>query len=79
MKSFVIKGTICFSSSSKEIAVHENGYAICVDGVSMGVFSEIPRAYAHLPVLDYTGSLVVPGLVVLTAEQWVVVRQRCWK
>lgn len=63
MKSFVIKGTICFSSSSKEIAVHENGYAICVDGVSMGVFSEIPRAYAHLPVLDYTGSLVVPGLV----------------
>ena len=63
MKSFVIKGTICYSSSSKEIAVHENGYAICVDGVSMGVFSEIPRAYAHLPVLDYTGSLVVPGLV----------------
>lgn len=63
MKSFVIKGTICYSSSSKEIAVHENGYAICVEGVSMGVFSEIPREFAHLPVLDYTGSLVVPGLV----------------
>ena len=63
MRSFIIKGTICYSRSSKELAVQEDGFVICVDGVSMGVFSQIPAEYLHLPVLDHTGSLVIPGLV----------------
>ena len=63
MKSFILKGTICHSASPKTLAVQENGYAVCVDGVSQGVFADIPEEFAHLPVLDYTGSLIVPGLV----------------
>ena len=42
MRSFIIKGTICYSLSPKELAVHPNGYAVCVDGVSMGVVAHIP-------------------------------------
>lgn len=63
MNTFILKGTICYSINPKELAVHEDSYAVCVDGVSMGVFPEIPAEYAHLPVLDYTGSLIVPGMV----------------
>lgn len=63
MKSFILKGTICYSVSPQELAVQEDGYAVCVDGVSQGVFAEIPEEFAHLPVLDHTGSLIVPGLV----------------
>ena len=63
MRSFIIKGTICYSLSPKELAVHPDGYAVCVDGVSMGVFAHIPGEYQHLPVLDYGDHLVIPGLV----------------
>ena len=63
MKSFILKGAICYSVSPKELAVHENSYAICVNGVSVGVFPEIPAEYRHLPVQDYSGSLIVPGMV----------------
>ncbi|MBO7184664.1 MAG: amidohydrolase family protein [Oscillospiraceae bacterium] len=63
MRSFIIKGTICYSLSPKELAVHPNGYAVCVDGVSMGVFAHIPGEYQHLPALDYGDHLVIPGLV----------------
>lgn len=63
MKSFVIKGTICYSRSTRELAVHENSYAVCVDGLSQGVFSELPPEFSHLPVLDYGDALIVPGMV----------------
>lgn len=63
MNAFILKGTICYSASPKELAVFENSYAICVDGVSAGVFSEVPGEFAHLPVLDYGDRLIVPGLV----------------
>ena len=63
MRSFILKGTICYSTSPTELAVFENSYAICVDGVSKGVFEEIPVEYAALPVLDYGDRLIVPGMV----------------
>lgn len=63
MKSFILKGTFCYSVSPSELAVQEDGYAVCVEGVSQGVFPEIPASFAALPVLDYTGSLIVPGMV----------------
>lgn len=63
MKSFILKGTVCYSRSAAELAVFENGYAVCVEGLSRGVFGEIPAEYAHLPVLDYGQRLIVPGMV----------------
>lgn len=63
MRSFILKGTVCYSVSPKELAVYENSYVICVDGVSKGVFEHIPPEYTPLPVLDYGGNLIVPGMV----------------
>ena len=44
MLNYVIKGNICFSKTSKELSVIENGYAVCENGRSAGVYQALPRA-----------------------------------
>ena len=61
--SFVIKGNICQTTSIKELDLHENAYAVCVNGVSRGIFDALPEEYASLPLYDYGDSLIFPGMV----------------
>ena len=63
MHSFVLKGNICQTKTPQAIDLWEGGYAVCVDGVSMGVFSELPEAYRDLPLYDYGDALIFPGMV----------------
>ena len=60
-KPFVIKGDICYSTSPQEVSCTQNGYLVCVDGKSAGVFGELPQSYAELPLVDCAGQLVVPA------------------
>ena len=46
-KSFVIKGNICQTKNPKELDLHENAYAVCVDGVSKGIFDVLPEEYTE--------------------------------
>ena len=62
-KSFVIKGNICQTSTSEKLDLYENAYAVCVDGVSRGVFEELPSEYEKLTLYDYGDSLIFPGMV----------------
>ena len=59
----ILKGNICFSKTPKHLETVENGYLICEDGVSKGVFRELPEKYAGIPVTDYGDNLIIPGLV----------------
>ena len=61
--SFVIKGNICQTKNPSALDVHENAYAVCVDGVSKGVFETLPDEYVGLPLYDYGDMLVFPGMV----------------
>lgn len=63
MNSFVLKGDAAYSVSKEKTEYLENAYIICVDGVSKGVFRSIPEEYAHLPLKDHSGKLIIPGLV----------------
>ena len=63
MNSFIIKGDICYSADSTELMTFEDSYAVCEDGVCRGVFSSIPERYKGLYIYDYTGMLVMPGMV----------------
>ena len=63
MENFVLKGHICYCKSSGELTVHENGYVVCVDGKSRGVFKTLPGEYETLPLTDYENRLIIPGLV----------------
>lgn len=62
MDSFILHGDICRPDGGKVLTT-ENAYAVCVDGLSRGVFEQIPEQYASLPLRDAAGQLIIPGMV----------------
>jgi guanine deaminase len=60
--SFFLKGDLCWSSSPNSLKTAEDSFLLCEGGKSGGVFKKIPDTYAHLPVRDYSGMLIIPGL-----------------
>ncbi len=60
---FVIQGDICHSKSPSELETMADGYLVCENGKSAGIFAELPERYAHWPRIDHTGKLLLPGLV----------------
>lgn len=61
MKNFVLKGDICWSEDTKRIESCKDGYLVCENGISAGVFQSLPEKYSSYPLLDYTGKLIMPG------------------
>ena len=61
-KSFFLKGNILWSESPDLIKTIENGFLLCLEGKSGGVFKEIPAQYCHLPVENFEGKLIMPAL-----------------
>lgn len=61
-KTFVLKGTICYSRDAGNLEIAENAYLVCENGVSAGVFPNLPEQYQKLPVRDTGDSLIIPGL-----------------
>ena len=61
--SFVVKGNICQTKDPKDLDLHADAYAVCVDGVSKGIFDVLPEEYAQLPLYDYGDALILPGMV----------------
>lgn len=61
--SFVLRGDICWARTPTGLAAVPGGCAVCVDGRSQGVFRQLPDQFRHLPVYDYSGMLLIPGLV----------------
>ena len=62
-QSFAIKGDICFCKTKDQWTTMKNAYVVCETGISQGVFAQLPEQYAHFPVYDFTGKLIIPGLV----------------
>ncbi len=62
-QDFILKGHVLYSRTQAGLSVTENGYLVCLDGKSAGVFREIPEKYAGLPATDCGDRLIVPGLV----------------
>ena len=62
MKTFVVKGNLCFSRSMDELVCMEHSYIVVEDGRAAGIFRTLPERYAQLPVLDYGEQLILPGM-----------------
>ncbi len=60
--TFVLKGDLCYSTDPHTLRTVPDGYLVCVNGRSQGVFDVLPEQYASLPLVDCSGLLVVPGL-----------------
>ncbi|MBR4314369.1 MAG: amidohydrolase family protein [Lachnospiraceae bacterium] len=63
MKDFALKGDILYSKSLNKVSQHENSYLICINGKSEGVYKKLPAKYKGIKVYDYSGYLIIPGLV----------------
>lgn len=61
--SFIIKGDFAFSESLTELQTVKNGYLVCLDGISQGIFDCVPQQFRNLEVLDFGGKLIIPGMV----------------
>lgn len=61
--SFILKGDICFNQSATELTGIRNGFLVCSEGKCGGVFQDLPKSFEHLPVYDFTGCLIFPGLI----------------
>lgn len=62
-RSFALKGDLCWSRDARHLNTIKDGWLVCLDGRSVGVFETLPEEYANLPVEDWSGHLVIPGLV----------------
>lgn len=62
MEDFILKGDIIYSKSPDELVICPDSYLPCVKGTCKGVFPAVPLSFSQLPVMDYTGHLIVPGL-----------------
>ncbi len=62
-ENFVLRGDICYSANPSQLRTVPDGYLVCVDGQSAGVFERLPEQFASLPVTDHRGKLILPGLV----------------
>lgn len=60
---FVLKGNICYSTSPTNICTKENSYVVCQNGISCGVFEELPDIYKNFPVYDYSDEIIIPGMI----------------
>lgn len=62
-QDFVAKGNICYSTGDRTLRVVTDGYLVCQDGVSAGVYEKLPGEYENYPLRDYGDRILIPGLV----------------
>lgn len=59
----ILKGDICYTPAPEKMVCVEDGYLVCKDGVCQCVTKELPGKLLDFPILDYSGKLIMPGLV----------------
>lgn len=62
MKSFVIKGDICYSKNKDNLITLKDSYLVCENSLCKGVYEELPSEFCEYELFDYTDKLVIPGL-----------------
>ena len=62
-KRFALKGNIVYSKELSCMEIWEQSYVVCEDGISVGVFKELPQKYQDYEVIDCENQLIIPGLV----------------
>ena len=58
---FVLHGAAVWSRGRNDLCAMDDAYVVCVDGMSRGVFRELPEEYADLPVENLWDKLILPG------------------
>lgn len=59
---YALKGIIVHTPTFDSMDWHENEYVVCENGVSKGIFKELPEEYKDIKVYDYTDKFILPGM-----------------
>lgn len=62
-KTLILKGNILFAETEQKLTTFENGYIVSEDGIVAGVYPQLPEQYQNADIMDYSGSVIIPGLV----------------
>ncbi|MCR5293770.1 MAG: hypothetical protein K6E30_01170 [Lachnospiraceae bacterium] len=65
---FILHGGVLYMESETELFEKEDAYLICDNGVSAGVYDEIPEEFREWPLVEAWENLIVPGFVDLRAN-----------
>ena len=60
--SFVIKGDFYWCAQDRSLTAVRNACCVVINGVTQGVYSNIPADAHGLKVMDYSGKMIIPGL-----------------
>lgn len=63
MKSFILRGDIAYTPDKNRLSTIEDGYIVVRDGICESVYEELPADAKDLPLYDFGGKLILPGMV----------------
>lgn len=61
-RTFALKGMVVYTEEKESFICFEQAYIVCENGLSAGVFPELPGQYRDIPVKDYGSHVIIPGL-----------------
>ena len=61
--TFFLYGDLCHAPVIGRLDIHAASYLLCKNGQCAGIFKTVPPEFASVPVLDYGGCLIMPGMV----------------
>lgn len=61
-RDIVLKGNVCYSRNMTMLEIAERAFVVCENGISRGVFRELPAEFTRLPLIDYGEMIIIPGL-----------------
>ena len=59
---FALKGHIIHTPTPKGFEIFENSYVVCKKDTVIGIFKDLPEQYQAIPIFDYSGKLIIPGM-----------------
>lgn len=62
MNTYLLKGNLCYSEGPDRLRLVPDAYLLCMEGRCAGIFQTLPERYAALPVEDFSGRLLIPGM-----------------
>ena len=60
---YLLRGDICYSENLKNLICKENAYLHIKDGLCRGVYDSLPKELSSVEIKDYSGDLILPGMV----------------
>ena len=60
---FSLKGDIVYSKDKYHLNIGKDHYLICENGICQGVYEVLPEQYKEAECFDFSGKLIIPGLI----------------